>query len=238
MLNKNIGLVIIPTYNELENIGAIIPEVLNQDLPLHVLVVDDNSPDGTATVVKELQSKYMDRLHLMEREGKNGLGSAYIAGFKWALQMEYEWVFEMDADFSHDPKYLKEFLAVIPDHDLVLGSRYKDGKISVVNWDWKRLILSYLANIYARLVTGLPISDATGGFKCFSNKALQALNLDKINAGGYSFQVEISYRLWKKGFQIHEIPIVFVDRTVGESKMSGQIISEALFVLLKLRFGK
>lgn len=238
MINANKALVIIPTYNEFENIGQIVPQVLDLNLPLEILVVDDGSPDGTADVVKGLQEKYSNRLHIMERQGKGGLGSAYVAGFRWALEKEYEWIFEMDADFSHDPKYLKDFLAEIKNCDLVLGSRYKDGKISVVNWDWYRLVLSYMANIYARFATGLPVRDATGGFKCFTYKALKALNLDAIHSDGYSFQIEISYRLWKKGFDIREIPIVFTDRTVGESKMSGKIISEALFVLLKLRFGK
>ncbi len=236
MKNAQTALVIIPTYNEFENISAIIPMILKEDLPLHVLVVDDGSPDGTGQAVKDLQQEY-PQVHLMEREGKGGLGSAYIAGFKWALMNEYEWVFEMDADFSHDPKYLKDFLAKIPECDVVLGSRYKDGKISVVNWDWSRLVLSYMANIYARIATGLPIRDATGGFKCFTYKALKALNLDAVQSDGYSFQIEISYRLWKKGFDLQEIPIIFADREVGESKMSGKIIYEALFVLLKLRFG-
>ena len=233
MKNANKGLIIIPTYNEQENIGKIVPEVFSLGLPLDILVVDDGSPDETAKVVKEMQEEYPG-LHLMEREGKGGLGSAYVAGFKWSIENEYEWTFEMDADFSHDPKYLKDFLEKIPSCDVVLGSRYKDGKISVVNWDWYRLVLSYMANIYARMVTGLPVRDATGGFKCFTHRALKSLNLDSIHSDGYSFQIEVSYRLWKKGFDIQEIPIIFADREVGESKMSGKIISEALFVLLKL----
>lgn len=238
MKKANTALVIMPTYNEKENIGKIIPEIFAQDLPIEMLIVDDGSPDGTASIVKGLQEQYPGKLHIMEREGKGGLGSAYIAGFRWAIEAEYEWVFEMDADFSHSPKYLKDFLKKIPECDVVLGSRYKDGKISVVNWDWYRLMLSYMANIYARVITGLPIRDATGGFKCFTLKALKALDLDKIHSGGYSFQIEISYRLWKKGFDIQEIPIVFTDRTEGESKMSGGIISEATFVLIKLRLGR
>ncbi len=235
-MEKNPVLIIIPTYNEKENISKIIPLVHEYCSTADILVVDDGSPDGTADVVKTMQQDD-STIHLLEREGKLGLGSAYIAGFKFALEKEYQFIFEMDADLSHDPKHVPEFLKAAETADLVLGSRYKDGKISVVNWDWKRLVLSYMGNIYARLVSGMPISDATGGYKCFSRKALQSLNLDKISSGGYSFQIEMTYKLWKKGFNIAEVPIIFTDRVVGESKISGQIIREALFVLVKIRFG-
>ena len=232
------ALVIVPTYNECENIARVAETVFGLEREFDLLVVDDNSPDGTAAIVKGLQNEYPGRLHLLERDKKNGLGGAYVAGFRWALERDYEYVFEMDADFSHDPRDLPRFLEEAKDGDLVLGSRYKDGRISVVNWDWKRLVLSYGGNIYARFITGLPVSDATGGFKCFRRAALQALDLDRISASGYSFQIETTYKLWKKGFRIREIPIVFTDRVLGTSKMSGTIISEALFVLIKLRFSK
>jgi len=232
------ALVIVPTYNECENIARVAETVFGLECEFDLLVVDDNSPDGTAAIVKGLQNEYPGRLHLLERDKKNGLGGAYVAGFRWALERDYEYVFEMDADFSHDPRDLPRFLEAAKDGDLVLGSRYKDGRISVVNWDWKRLVLSYGGNIYARFITGLPVSDATGGFKCFRRAALQALDLDRISASGYSFQIETTYKLWKKGFRIREIPIVFTDRVLGTSKMSGTIISEALFVLIKLRFSK
>ncbi|MGL1901551.1 MAG: polyprenol monophosphomannose synthase [Fibrobacterales bacterium] len=234
---QNPVLIIIPTYNERENIQTIIPLVHKYCSTADILVVDDGSPDGTAEVVKKMQIED-PTIHILEREGKLGLGSAYIAGFKYALKEHYEYVFEMDADLSHDPKHVPDFLKAAEKSDLVLGSRYKDGKISVVNWDWKRLVLSYMGNIYARLVSGMPISDATGGYKCFSRKALQALNLDRISSGGYSFQIEMTYKLWKKGFSIAEVPIIFTDRIIGESKISGQIIREALFVLIKLRLGR
>ncbi|MGL1934043.1 MAG: polyprenol monophosphomannose synthase [Fibrobacterales bacterium] len=236
-MSHNPVLIIIPTYNERENIQAVIPLVHKYCSTADILVVDDGSPDGTAEVVKKMQIDD-PTIHILEREGKLGLGSAYIAGFKYALKEHYEYVFEMDADLSHDPKHVPDFLKAAENADLVLGSRYKDGKISVVNWDWKRLVLSYMGNIYARLVSGMPISDATGGYKCFSRKALQALNLDNISSGGYSFQIEMTYKLWKKGFVIAEVPIIFTDRIVGESKISGQIIREALFVLIKLRLGR
>jgi dolichol-phosphate mannosyltransferase len=236
------ALVIIPTYNEKENIERIVPAALQQGQNFNVLVVDDGSPDGTAALVKKMMEleENKDRIFILEREGKQGLGSAYIAGFRWALERDYEFVFEMDADFSHNPDTLPKFIAKANEenHDLVLGSRYLNGKISVVNWDWKRLILSYGGNVYARLVTGLKISDATGGFKCFRRRALEALDMDSINAGGYSFQIETTYKLWKKGYSIGEIPIVFTDRTEGTSKMSGGIISEAVFLMFRLRFSR
>jgi len=228
-------LVIIPTYNEMENIPEIIPQILAQNESLEILVVDDGSPDGTGDFVENL-SKENNRVHLLRREKKMGLGTAYVAGFKWALEKDYDRVFEMDADGSHSPQALNTFLKEAENADLVLGSRYLNGKISVVNWDWKRLILSYCANFYTRFVTGMPFSDATGGFKCFSREALQNLDFGKLKSDGYCFQMETTHTLWKKGLKIKEIPIIFTDRTKGSSKMSGGIISEAFFLVLKLRF--
>lgn len=231
------SLVIIPTYNEKENILLIMAEILKQDDCLEILVVDDGSPDGTGDMV-QAETEKNPRIHLIRRKGKMGLGTAYVTGFKWALERDYERVFEMDADFSHSPTDLTRFLdAAENGAELVLGSRYQHNRISVVNWDLKRLILSYGANVYTRLVTGLPISDATGGFKCYSRKALQALNLNKMKSDGYCFQIETTFKIWKKGLTVKEIPIVFTDRTRGTSKMSGGIISEAFFLVLKLRLG-
>lgn len=231
------SLVIVPTYNEKENILLIISAILEQNECLEVLVVDDGSPDGTGDMVDEL-SQTNPRVHLIRRKGKMGLGSAYVTGFKWALERDFQRVFEMDADFSHSPSDLNRFLEAAGNGaDLVLGSRYLDNKISVVNWDLKRLILSYGANVYTRLATGLPISDATGGFKCYCRSALEALNLDKMKSDGYCFQIETTFKIWKKGLTVKEIPIVFTDRTRGTSKMSGGIISEAFFLVLKLRLG-
>jgi dolichol-phosphate mannosyltransferase len=227
-------LVIIPTYNEMENIPDFLPLVLAQNPSLEVLVVDDGSPDGTGDYVENL-SKENSRLHILRREKKMGLGTAYVAGFKWVLERDYDRVFEMDADGSHSPQVLNVFLKESEDADLVLGSRYLNGKISVVNWDWKRLILSYGANFYTRFITRMPFSDATGGFKCFSRKALQSLDLNKLKSDGYCFQIETTHKLWKKGLKIKEIPIIFTDRTKGSSKMSGGIVSEAFFLVLKLR---
>lgn len=230
------SLVVIPTYNEKENILSIIPEVLTQNACFEVLVVDDGSPDGTGDLVEEF-SKSEPRVHLMRRKGKLGLGSAYVAGFKWALERDYQYIFEMDADFSHSPKDLTRFLDKAAEADLVLGSRYMNRRISVVNWDLRRLILSYGANLYSRIVTGLPVSDATGGFKCFRRSALEALDFSKMKSDGYCFQIETSFKVWKKKMRVAEIPIVFTDRTKGESKMSGGIISEAFFLVIKLRLG-
>ncbi len=229
------SLVVIPTYNEKDNISLIIPEVLRQDPCLEVLVVDDGSPDGTGDIV-EAMSAENPRVHLFRRAGKMGLGSAYVTGFKWALERDYERVFEMDADFSHKPSDLPRLLLAAEDADLVLGSRYNEKKIGVVNWDWKRLLLSYFANLYTRLVTGLPVKDATGGFKCFRRTALESLDLSGMKSDGYCFQIETTFKIWKKGLRVKEIPIVFTDRVRGVSKMSGGIISEAFFLVLKLRF--
>ena len=231
------SLVIVPTYNEKENILLIIAAILEQNECIDVLVVDDGSPDGTGDMV-QAETEKNPRVHLIRRKGKMGLGSAYVTGFKWALKRDYERVFEMDADFSHNPADLNRFLETAENADLVLGSRYKARRISVVNWDLHRLILSYAANIYTRLVTRLPVSDATGGFKCFRREALQALDLDKMKSDGYCFQIETTFKIWKKGLRVKEIPIVFTDRTRGSSKMSGGIISEAFFLVLKLRLGR
>jgi dolichol-phosphate mannosyltransferase len=229
------ALVIIPTYNERENVAKIIAAALGQDPRIDVLVVDDGSPDGTGAIVDEIAASN-PRVHAMHREKKLGLGTAYLAGFRWALGREYEYIFEMDADFSHDPAHLPSFLETVRDADLVLGSRYRNGKVTVVNWPMARLILSYSANIYARAITGLPLFDATGGFKCFRRRVLEAIDLDAVRSNGYAFQIEMSFRAWKKGFRIVEIPIVFVDRTEGESKMSKRIVREAVWMVWRLRW--
>lgn len=232
------SLVIVPTYNEKENILLIMSAILEQNECLEVLVVDDGSPDGTGDLV-EAETQKNPRIHLIRRKGKMGLGTAYVTGFKWALERDYERVFEMDADFSHSPSDLNRFLEAAENGaDLVLGSRYKHNRISVVNWDLKRLILSYGANVYTRIVTKLPVSDATGGFKCYCRSALEALDLDKMKSDGYCFQIETTFKVWKKGLTVKEIPIIFTDRTRGTSKMSGGIISEAFFLVLKLRLGR
>ena len=234
------SLVIVPTYNELENIPRIIPAVLSQDANIHLLIVDDGSPDGTGAFVKEVMKKN-DRIHLLEREKKMGLGTAYLAGFKYALQNNYDFIFEMDADFSHDPNELKNFLIAISDNDLVLGSRYING-VRVLNWPMARLLLSFFASVYTRIITGMPIKDATGGFKCFRKKVLEAIDLDKVRSNGYSFQIEMTFKAYSKGFRIKEIPIVFIDRVKGKSKMSKKIVREAVTMVWKLRlqhmFGK
>jgi dolichol-phosphate mannosyltransferase len=228
------ALVIIPTYNEVENLGRIVPQVLEQDPRLEVLVVDDNSPDGTGAAADEL-ARTSPRVHVLHRDGKHGLGTAYRTGFKWALERDYEYVFEMDADFSHDPKHLPQFLAAAENADLVLGCRYLEGRVTVVNWPMGRLLLSYFANLYARVVTGLRLFDSTGGFKCFRRRVLAALDLDAVRSNGYAFQIEMSFRAIRKGFRITEIPIVFVDRTDGVSKMSGAIVREAIWMVWRLR---
>jgi dolichol-phosphate mannosyltransferase len=227
-------LVIVPTYNERENVDPLIEKVLSLPEGFDILIVDDNSPDGTADVVKAWQAK-SDRVHMLQRPGKLGLGSAYRDGFKFALSHGAEYIFEMDADFSHDPGVLGEFLKNMQDVDIVLGSRYLHG-VTVVNWPLSRLILSYSANAYTRIITGLPLADATGGFKCFRRRALEGISLEKVKSEGYSFQIEISYRCWRRGFRIKEIPIVFTDRQVGVSKMSRRIIWEAAGMVWRLRF--
>jgi len=228
------ALVVIPTYNEAPNVLNIVPLVLSQDPRLDVLVVDDNSPDGTGRMADELAAAN-PRVHVLHREGKLGLGTAYIRGFKWALERGYDYVFEMDADFSHDPAHLKEFLKAIEGADVVLGSRYLDGKVTVVNWPMGRLMLSYCANIYARWITGLSIWDLTGGFKCFRRRVLETIDLSQVRSNGYAFQIEMSVRAWRKGFKLREIPIVFVDRTEGQSKMNRAIVREAVWMVPRLR---
>ncbi|MCS7053128.1 MAG: polyprenol monophosphomannose synthase [Ignavibacterium sp.] len=226
-------LVIIPTYNELDNIRKIIPAVLSQDENIDILIVDDNSPDNTGKYVEE-KSRVEPRIKLIKRPGKMGLGTAYITGFKYAIDHNYDLVFEMDADFSHDPKEIPNFLEAIKDADLVLGSRYING-VRVLNWPMQRLLLSYFASVYTRTITGLPIHDTTGGFKCFRIEVLKAINLDKVKSNGYSFQIEMTYKAFKKNFRIKEIPIVFTDRAKGKSKMSKKIVYEAVFMVWKLR---
>ncbi len=228
------ALVVIPTYNEAPNLPGLLPQVLAQDPRIDVLVVDDNSQDGTGRIADEL-ARADARIHVLHREGKLGLGTAYRAGFRWGLERGYDYLLEMDADFSHDPAHLKEFLKAVTGADLVLGSRYLQGKVTVVNWPMGRLVLSYCANIYARRLTGLRIWDLTGGFKCFRRRVLEAINLDQVRSNGYAFQVEMSVRAWRKGFKLAEIPIVFVDRTEGQSKMNKAIVREAVWMMPRLR---
>jgi len=229
-------LIIIPTYNEKDNIPLIIPQIKKRLPKAHILVVDDNSPDGTSQIAKDL-SKQIDGIFVLDRSKKDGLGKAYIAGFKWALDDErkYDLIFEMDADFSHNPDYLPHFIEAAQTADLVIGSRYIDGKVNVVNWPLKRLLLSYFGNMAARLIAGIKIMDCTGGFKCFRADTLRAINLNNVASSGYSFQVEMNYYVQKKGLKIKEIPIIFKDRELGVSKMSSKIVSEALALLWKLR---
>ena len=227
------ALIIIPTYNELENLPKLLPDVISKSDDINVLIVDDNSPDGTAAFV-EAETKKSDRIHLIKRSSKQGLGTAYIAGFKYALQNDFELIFEMDADFSHDPKELIRFITEIENYDLVIGSRYING-VNVINWPMRRLLLSWFANLYTRIITGMPVHDATGGFKCFRRKVLESINLDQVRSNGYAFQIEMNYKAWKKGFRLKEIPIIFVDRVKGKSKMSKKIVREAVTMVWKLR---
>lgn len=233
-------LVIIPTYNEGENIGKLIPRVLNQDSSIEVLVIDDNSPDGTAEIVEKLAA-VTNRINLIKRPGKMGLGTAYVAGYKYALQRDFYCVLGMDADFSHDPDEIPNFIAAAKDADLIQGSRYLNG-VNVINWPIRRLLLSYGANLYARVITGLPLRDGTGGFRLIKCDTLRNINLDKIKSNGYSFQIEMAFKVWKKGFKIKEIPIIFYERAEGKSKMSKKIVREAIFMVWRLRlqsiFGK
>jgi len=228
------ALVIIPTYNEAVNLSHLVPQVLAQDGRLEVLVVDDNSPDGTGQLAEALAVEN-PRVHVLHRTAKQGLGTAYLAGFKWGLERDYAYFFEMDADFSHDPAHLKEFLKAVQDADLVLGSRYLAGRVTVVNWPMGRLLLSYFANVYARWVTGLRIWDLTGGFKCYRRRVLEGIDLAQVRSNGYAFQIEMSVRAWRKGFKLAEIPIVFVDRTEGQSKMNRAIVREAVWMVPRLR---
>ena len=229
-------LIIIPTYNEQENIREITRAVLELPYDFEVLVVDDNSPDGTGDIADEL-SVQDPRIHVLHREKKQGLGPAYIAGFKWGIEHTYDLLFEMDADFSHRPEYLHDFMKAAKESDLVLGSRYISG-VNVVNWPLGRLLISYFANRYSQIVTGLPVRDATGGFKCFHRKVLESIDLDKVKSTGYAFQIEMSMRAAARGFTIKEIPIVFYDRTKGTSKMSFGIAREAAVMVWKLRLLK
>lgn len=232
-------LVIIPTYNEKENIKAIIEKVFSFEQRFEILIVDDGSPDGTAAIVKDLQRKYPDSLHIVERTGKLGLGTAYITGFKYAVERKYDYIFEMDADFSHNPKDLIALYKACSKNgaDLAIGSRYISG-VNVVNWPISRVIMSYYASSYVRLVTGMKVKDATAGFKCYKRKVLESINLDKIKMKGYGFQIEMKYTAWKLGFKILEVPIIFIDRKLGTSKMSSGIFGEAAWGVFKLRFRK
>ena len=229
-------LVISPTYNEKKNIKALVEQVLDPNPDYHLLVIDDNSPDGTASAVKELQTEYTN-LYLEERPGKAGLGTAYIYGFKWALERDYEAVVQMDADLSHDPGDVPRLVKQLEVHDLVIGSRYIHG-VSVVNWPIRRLILSYGANLYSSIVTGMPLKDSTGGFKAWRREVLETVQLDQVRSQGYSFQIEMNFRTWRRGFNIIEEPIIFADRTIGESKMSKTIMYEAIWMVWRLRIWK
>ncbi len=229
-------IVIIPTYNEKENVERMIRKVFSLPLPLHILIVDDNSPDGTRTIVKHLQQEFSTRLHMLERPGKQGLGTAYIAGFKWCLSHTYQYIFEMDCDFSHNPDDLIRLHDACAEEgaDLAVGSRYVNG-VNVVNWPMSRVILSYYASMYVRFVTGMSVRDTTAGFACYHRRVLEKLNLDAIKFKGYAFQIEMKFKTWKAGFTIKEVSIIFTDRKEGQSKMSGGIIKEAFFGVLELK---
>ncbi|GAB1468187.1 polyprenol monophosphomannose synthase [Candidatus Cloacimonadota bacterium] len=229
-------LVIIPTYNEIENIERMVEIVLSKSEDIEILVMDDNSPDGTGKCVKSLQSTE-PRLHLIERPGKMGLGSAYVTGFKYALEHDYEYIMEMDADFSHNPDDVPRLIAAAQNKDLVIGSRYCNG-VNIINWPFKRLLISYFASKYVRVITGMPIKDPTGGFKCFNRRVLESINLDNILSDGYAFQIEMNFRAWVKRFRIKEIPIVFTERLNGVSKMNRNIVWEAAWLVWRLHFLK
>jgi dolichol-phosphate mannosyltransferase len=234
MSNKH--LVIIPTYNEKENIRDIIRTVLNLPLPFEILIIDDGSPDGTSDIVKELKAENEERIHMIERDGKQGLGTAYIAGFKYAIRYQYDYIYEMDADFSHNPEDLMKLYTncVHEGNDMAIGSRYIQG-VNVVNWPMGRVLMSYFASVYVRLVTGIPVQDTTAGFKCYHRSVLETINPDKIHFIGYAFQIEMKFNAWKHGFKIGEVPIIFTDRTKGQSKMSGGIFREAVFGVLEMK---
>lgn len=227
------ALVCVPTYNERDNLPQIVPRILAADPRLDVLVIDDGSPDGTGDIADQLAADE-PRVQVLHRQAKEGLGRAYLAGFRWAVERDYAQVIEMDADFSHDPKFLSDLLRAIEQADLVLGSRYASG-VNVINWPMSRLLLSWFANKYVRWITGLPLTDATGGFKCFRREVLEAIPLDRVRSNGYAFQIEMSFRAWKKGFRLAEIPIVFVDRVEGQSKMNQRIVREAVWMVWWLR---
>ena len=230
------SLIIIPTYNEIENIEKMVRTLFDLYPSISLLIIEDGSPDGTANVVKRLMNEF-GNLSIYERAGKLGLGTAYIAGFKWALQKKFQYIFEMDCDFSHDPKQVADLLAAAVENDLIIGSRYVEG-IRIINWPIQRLLLSYGASIYTRFITGIPVYDTTGGFKCFKRTTLEALDLDNIISNGYSFQLELNYKIWVKGFKIKEVPIVFYERKNGQSKMGGGIILEAILAVFRLRLKK
>ena len=234
--NMNCGIVIIPTYNEIENIESIIRATLSLHKNFHILIVDDNSPDKTFEKVKSLQTEFSDRLFLEIRTKKSGLGTAYVHGFKWALSKNYEYIYEMDADFSHNPHDLERLYEAchLSGADIAIGSRYVTG-VNVVNWPLSRVLLSYFASVYVRLITGMKIMDTTAGFICYNRKVLENINLDKIKFIGYAFQIEMKYRAFSKKYVLHEVPVIFTDRTKGQSKMSGSIIKEAVFGVLTLR---
>ena len=232
----NNAIVVIPTFNERDNVEAIIRKVFSLRVPFDVLVVDDNSPDGTAAIIKNLQQEFPDRLFLEERKGKLGLGTAYIHGFRYALKRGYEYIFEMDADFSHNPEDLIRLYeaCAVEGYDMAIGSRYIKG-VNVVNWPMNRVLMSYFASSYVRMITGMPIADATAGFKCYTRKVLETIPLDKIKFIGYAFQIEMKFLAYKYGFKIKEVPIIFTDRTKGESKMSKGIFKEAFYGVIKMR---
>jgi len=227
-------LVVIPTFNEADNVLRIVPLVLNQDPRIDVLVVDDNSPDGTGDLADDLAEE-LDRVHVLHRSGRQGLGRAYLEGFQWGLDREYGLFIEMDADFSHDPDALPEFIEKAQEFDVVLGSRYVGGHVTVINWPMSRLLISYFGSRYARIVTGLPVRDATGGFNCWRREVLAALDFNRIESDGYTFQIELKLRAWRRGFSLTEIPIIFAERDSGESKMSKKIVFEAVWKVWKLR---
>ena len=225
---------VVPTYNERVNLPLVVPAILQQDPRIDVLVVDDNSPDGTGQLADEIAAS-TPRVHVLHRPNKSGLGKAYLAGFQWALANRYDLIFEMDADFSHDPRFLGDFVRAAADADLVIGSRYRAGVVNVINWPISRLLLSIGANQYARWITGLPLADSTGGFKCFRREVLEAIDFEKVRSNGYAFQIEMSFRAWKKGFRLVEVPIVFTDRVEGQSKMNKRIVREAIWMVWWLR---
>jgi dolichol-phosphate mannosyltransferase len=232
------NLVLIPTYNERENVSAMIDKVFSLPVEFDILVIDDGSPDGTADIVRERQKDYPDRLHLLCRKGKLGLGTAYLAGFRWGLDRDYDYIIEMDCDFSHNPDDLPRLVAAAEEGaDVVIGSRYVQG-VNVVNWPMSRLLMSYCASIYVRTVTGMPVHDATAGFVCYSRRVLERMDLDKVEMKGYGFQIEMKYSAWKLGFKIREVSIIFIDRVLGQSKMSSSIFGEAFFGVMKLRLRK
>ncbi len=231
------ALVIIPTYNEKENIEAIIRATFSQKKDFHVLIVDDNSPDDTAKIVAQLIPEFPEKLYIENRKSKNGLGTAYIHGFKWAIERKYDYIIEMDADFSHNPNDLERLYDACSKEggDVAVGSRYVNNQVNVVNWDIKRLLLSYFASKYVRFITRIPVFDTTAGFVCYQRKVLESIQFDKIKFVGYAFQIEMKFKAWKHKFKIKEVSVIFTDRTLGASKMSGNIVSEALFGVLKMR---